>query len=164
MPLLISFIWIILGLLLQVTLFNNMPLAGGVVLSCLYMTIRIPVEWSRIGQIIVGFLVGLIIDIFSNTPGLHALACTTTMWMRLPILHMFIVADDIKNGCPTYRRLGSSVFVRFLAVLVVVHCVVLYTIEAFTLFNFFHLVLKIVISSVLSFAVLWAAEVANSTK
>lgn len=164
MPFLISIFWIVLGLLLQVLLFNNMPLAGGVVLSCLYMVYRTPVEWSRIGQIIMGFLVGFVIDVFTNTPGLHALACATTMWLRLPLLHMFIVAEDIKNGCPTYRRLGLSIFLRFLALTVLIHSVVLYSVEAFTLFNFWHLLLKVLISTILSFVVILAAEMANTTK
>lgn len=164
MPFLINILWILLGLALQVLLFNHIPLLGGVVLSYMYMALRTPVEWNRMAQIAIGFIVGLIVDVFCNTPGLHALACATTMWLRLPLLHMFIVSDDIKNGCPTYRRLGASIFARFLASILVVHCVVLYSVEAFTLFNLFHLILKIFISSVLSFAVLMAAESANTSK
>lgn len=164
MPILISLLWIFLGLTLQILVFDRMTLAGGVVLFYLYMLFRMPVEWNRSVQIFVGFLVGLIVDIFCNTPGLHAFVSTTTMWLRLPMLHMFIVADDIKNGCPTYHRLGFSIFTRFMAILLAIHSVLLYSLEAFTVFNFLNLLLKIVVSFVLSFAVLLAAEVANDTK
>ena len=164
MPVLIAFFWILLGLALQVLLFNHMSLAGGIALSYLYMLVRMPVEWNRMVQIGIGFFVGLTVDVFCNTPGLHALVCTTTMWLRLPMLHMFIVADDIKSGCPTYHRLGFSIFSRFLAVLLLIHCVLLYTVEAFTLFNFLNLCLKILITFTLTFLLLLAAEVANSTK
>lgn len=164
MPILINIFWILLGLVLQVGLFNHLPLLGGVVLSYLYMAFRTPVEWNRIAQIVMGFLVGFIMDIFCNTPGLHALTCTTIMWLRLPLLHLFVVSDDIKNGCPTYQRLGLSVFARFLASILVVHCVLLYSVEAFTMFNLWHLILKILFSFLLSFAVIFAAEYANNSK
>ena len=164
MPILIYLFWILLGLILQVGLFNHLPLFGGVVLSYLYMVFRTPVEWNRIAQIVMGFLVGFVMDMFCNTPGLHALTCTTTMWLRIPVLHLFIVSDDIKNGCPTLLRLGTSVFVRFLASVLFVHCVVLYSVEAFTMFNLGHLLLKIIFSFILSFAVIFAAEYANNSK
>lgn len=164
MPILISLFWVFLGLVLQILLFNHLSLAGGIALTYLYMLFRVPVDWNRNAQIILGFFVGLVVDIFCNTPGLHALVCTTTMWLRLPMLHMFIVADDIKNGCPTYHRLGLSIFVRYLAVMLAIHCVLLYTLEAFTLFNFLNLLLKIIVTFILSFGVLLAAEMANDTK
>lgn len=164
MPILIAFFWTFLGLFLQVLLFNHLPLAGGIVLGYLYMVMRMPVEVNRIGQIFIGFFVGLIIDIFCHTPGLHALACTTTMWLRLPLLHMFVVAEDIKNGCPTYHRLGVSVFSRFLLLVLSIHCVLLYSVEAFSVFNFWNVLFKIIFSILMSFIVLMAAEVANTTK
>lgn len=164
MPVLISFFWIFLGLALQVLIFNRMNVSGGIVLFYLYMIFRTPVEWNRSVQITIGFLVGLIVDIFCNTPGLHAFVCTTTMWLRLPMLHMFVVSDDIKNGCPTYHRLGFSVFSRFMAILLAIHCILLYSLEAFTLFNFLNLLVKIIVTFVLSFCVLLAFETANDTK
>lgn len=164
MPILIAIFWIALSLGLQILLFNHISLGGGIALAYLYMIVRTPVDWHRSWQILLGFLVGFVADVFFNTPGLHALTCTTTMWLRLPLLHMFIVADDIKTGCPTYHRLGSSVFSRFVAAVVLIHCVLLYILEAFTLFNFLNLFLKIVMSFIMTFLLLWAADVANDTK
>ncbi len=164
MPILISLFWIILGLALQVLLFNHLSLGGGIVLMYLYMIFRMPVEWNRSVQILAGFLVGLLVDIFCNTPGLHAFVCCTTMWLRLPMLHMFVVSDDIKNGCPTYHRLGFSIFTRFMAILLAIHSVLLYSLEAFTVFNFFNLLLKIIVTFILSFCVLLVTEIANDTK
>ena len=164
MPILITFIWIFLGLTLQVLFFNHLPLAGGVVLSYLYMVVRMPVDWNRNLQILTGFVVGLLADIFCNTPGLHALACTTTMWVRLPLLHMFVVQDEIKNGCPTYYRLHFSVFSRYLLSVLLVHCVILFVTEAFSFFNLWHLILKILFSIVLTYVFLLVADTANTTK
>lgn len=158
MPILITAFWILLGLSLQVVLFNHLPLAGGIALSYLLMVFRTPVEWNRMAQIVLGFIVGFVVDMFCSTPGLHTFVCTTTMWLRLPLLHLFVVAEDIKLGCPTYRRLGFSLFWRFLATVVAIHCILLFTVEAFTLFNLLNLLLKIIVSFVLTFLLLLATE------
>ena len=164
MPILITIFWIALGLALQVIFFNHLPIAGGLVLSYLYMVVRVPVEWQRNLQIVLGFIAGFVVDVFCNTPGLNALACATTMWVRIPLLHMFIVQDDIKSGMPTYYRVGFSIFSRFLLSLLVVHCLVLFVAESFTLFNFLNLVIKIVTSIILTFLFLLAADSANTFK
>ena len=164
MSFLIAAFWIFLSLTVQILLCNHMTVGGGMALAYLYMVTRTPVEWNRSSQILLGFIVGFIVDMFSNTPGLHALTCVTTMWLRLPLLHVFIVADDIKNGCPTYHRLGSTVYMRFLGFVVLIHCVLLYSFESFTLFNFFNLLSKIVMSVAMTFLLVWAADVANNTK
>ncbi len=161
MSILITLFWIIISVALQLLVFNHLPLAGGVVLFYVYVAVRMPVDVSRPIQILSGFLIGLVIDIFCNTPGLHAFAFTTTMWMRLPLLHMFVLPEDIKTGIPSLQKLGYQAFMRFLLSVLIVHCLVLYVVEAFTLFAFLNLILKIVCSLVMSFVVIMALEMAK---
>ena len=82
----------------------------------------------------------------------------------MPLLHMFIVQDDIKSGCPTYHRLGFTVFSKFLLCVLLIHCVVLFVVESFTLFNFLSLILKIVMSVIVTYLFLWLADMANTSK
>lgn len=159
-----SFLWILLCLVLQVLVFNHLHLFGGIVLIYLIALIKMPVNINRSVQILIGFLCGLLIDIFSNTIGMHALACTTIMWMRLPLLHMYINAEDFKTGVPNSDRLSISVFIRYALTIVSVHTVLLYLIESFTLFNIVPLLLKIVITVALTFVFLMALELASVTK
>ncbi|MBR0038008.1 MAG: hypothetical protein IJP70_10295 [Bacteroidales bacterium] len=164
MSVLITFLWIVICIALQVLVFNHLPLAGGVILLYLYVAIKMPVEVSRPLQILSGFLIGLVIDIFCNTLGLHAFAFTTTMWMRLPLLHMFVLAEDIKTGEPTLQRIGFQSFWRFLLSILIVHCLVLYLTEAFTLFCFLNLLLKILSSIVMTFVFLIVLELVMRRK
>lgn len=164
MSTLIALIWTVIFVVCQVLIFNHLSLAGGVVLLYLYMAVKLPVELPRPLQIFLGFIVGLVIDMFANTPGMHALAYTTLMWVRLPLLHMFIVAEDIKNGSPTLQKLGLEAFMRYLITIVVAYCILLYLIESFTLFNLTNLLIKIAVSSVMTFIMILAIEIANSRR
>ena len=164
MPTLIAMLWIIASVLCQVLVFNHLSLFGGVVMFYLYMLVKLPVEVPRHFQILIGFLTGFVLDMFSNTPGLHALSCTTIMWLRLPLLHLFVMAEDVKNGPLTLQKLGFESFLRYLLTVSVVYCVMIYSLEAFTLFNLLDTFLKIVISTVLTFLFLFVIEFSVSRK
>jgi len=157
-------LWFILCIVAQVLLFNHLSVFGGVILFYLYLFVKMPVELNRSLQIFLGFLLGLTIDIFSNTPGMHALAGTTIMWARLPILHLYVVADDFKTGNPGRKTMGQSMFLRFCISIVVCHTILLYLFEAFTSFNFFHMLVKIVITAILTTITFLAIEEFNNRK
>jgi hypothetical protein len=95
---------------------------------------------------------------------MHALACGTMMWMRMPLLHLFIASDDVKSGPLGLRQLGMSVFVRYLLAVTILFCLVLYVVEAFSLFHLWLMLLKIVLSVVLTSVIVLILEVANNSK
>jgi rod shape-determining protein MreD len=159
-----SFLLAILGIAMQVLIFNRLHLWGGVAFVYLYALIKMPSETPRVLQIVFGFVVGFIIDCFCNTPGMHALACGTMMWMRMPLLHLFIASDDVKSGPLGLRQLGMSVFVRYLLAVTILFCLVLYVVEAFSLFHLWLMLLKIVLSVVLTSVIVLILEVANNSK
>ena len=159
-----SVLWILFCILLQVLVFNHLHLYGGVVLIYLLALIKIPVQLNRSLQILLGFVCGLLVDIFSNTLGMHAFTCTFIMWMRLPLLHMYIIAEEIKTGVPNMERLSTPVFVRYVLTMIIIHTVILYSVESFTLFNILPLLMKIGISGVLTFMFTMALEMSVSHK
>ena len=48
-----------------------------------------PVGTSRDLVVLFSFLIGLVIDMFSNTPGMHAAACTLAGFIREPLIRFF---------------------------------------------------------------------------
>lgn len=159
-----NILWIVLALLFQVVLFNHLSVFGGVALVYLIALLKMPVEINRNLQILAGFAVGLCVDIFCNTMGMHALAATTVMWLRIPIMHLYVNAEDVKEGVPSFTLLGMAEFIRYALTLIALHCILLYCIEAFTLFNFLVLLSKIVISVLLSMVGVISLEFATLKK
>ncbi len=131
----------------------------------LYYLIKIPAEFGRCFQIVLGFLLGFIIDVFCNTPGMHALTCTFTMWVRIPILHLFTQSkQELKIGAPGIDTLNQSIFFRFCTTLILLHCIVLYLVEAYTLFDFFPMLCKVLITFAFTMALVSVLEISTTKK
>lgn len=159
---LVNILYLLLGIVLQVLLFNHLHLWGGVAWVFVCALIKLPVEWPRWWQVVVGFVAGLVVDCFCDTPGMHALAGCTMMGMRVSLLHLFIASDDVKGGSPSIATLGMSVFLRYAVAVVLLYCLVLYAVEAFTLFNWTVVLLKAGISVAMTLAVAVVWEIAEN--
>ena len=97
MRILLNIILYAVILLIQVLLLNHINLWGyATPFLYIWLILKLPYDMPRGLVITLGFITGLIIDIFCNTPGMHAFATTTLAFMRLPILHLFIQQADIK--------------------------------------------------------------------
>lgn len=126
--------------------------------------IKMPVEVNRNIQILVGFIAGLIIDIFCNTIGLHALTAVTVMWVRMPLLHLYVNAEDVKTGTPSASLIGMQPYIRYALTILAFHCILLYFLESFTLFHFVATLLKAFFSIVMTFIVVLSLELATLEK
>lgn len=164
MRILIFFLWVVFAVILQVLLFNHLSLAGGLVLLYVVALLKVPSELNRSLQILLGFVVGLVVDIFCNTLGMHTFAAVTTMFLREPVLHLYFNDPEFKNESVSANRVGAWTFVRYVLSVLIMHTVLLYGVESFTLFNFSVLLLKIFISTLLTLAVAVAIELASLKK
>lgn len=126
--------------------------------------IKMPVETNRNLQILAGFICGIIVDIFCNTLGMHALTAVTVMWLRMPILHLFINSEDVKAGIPGSMLMGMQSYIRYALTILTIHCILLYFIESFTLFHIIATVAKAMISLLLSFIAVLTLELATLKK
>ena len=57
----------------------------------------LPTKMSDSLVMTIGFLTGLVIDIFAGTPGLNAAATTFMTFVRPLVINSMFVGDDIKN-------------------------------------------------------------------
>lgn len=158
----ISLLWTIVAVALQVLLFNHLSLCGGIALIYLIPLLRMPFGKMHVLNILLGFVVGLTIDIFSNTLGMHCLVATTTMFVREILLDKVFVTDpDLKKtGFVDADHLGISTISRYAITCISMHCLLLYLVESFSLFNIEVLLLKVIISVMLTFAIMLAIEFA----
>lgn len=144
----------------QAVIFNNICLFGvAVPLVFIYMIIKLPVSLNPSWNVTVAFLLGLIIDIFSNTQGLNALACTIIAPLRLPVLHLYFSRDEeITGGEPSARSMGFLPFFKYALTLTLIYCTLYFLIEAFTFHNVGRLFLKIIGSTILTFIIIIAID------
>jgi rod shape-determining protein MreD len=112
--------------------------------------------------IFIGFLVGLTMDMFSNTPGLHAAATTLMGFMRYPVLRLFVLKEDMSNKYISSSWMGKGTFWKYSLILVLIHHTTLFLLESLTFFNLFELLLKIVVCSLLTMLFIFAMEFINN--
>lgn len=136
--------------LLQVLLLNNIQFSGYVnpylyVLFILLLSFDTP----RYLLLILGFLLGLSIDIFSNTPGLHASATTFMAFLRPYTIELISNRENLEvTAPPRLKNMGMGWFLRYTVILVSAHHVFLFFIEAFTLTGLIHTLTRSLLSAI----------------
>lgn len=146
--------------LLQVLVLNNIHIAGyATPFLYIYMLLKFETEMSRNQLLIWGFVLGLLVDLFSNTPGMHAAATVLLAFARPLMLQMFMSRDVQESIIPSFGSVGVGVFIKYLITCVLFHHTALLLIESFSLFNLPVLLLKIVLSSLLTLVCILAIEV-----
>ena len=152
--------FILLGFILvlaQVIVFNHICLFNvAVPLVFIYLLVRLPITLSVNWMLTIGFFLGLIVDIFSDTYGMNTLACTIEAMMRKPILRLYVPREeDLTRPEPSMYSLGTATYLKFLLTLTLLYFSLIFLIEAFSFFNPFRLLLLIVFSIILSCAVIF---------
>ena len=157
-----SIIYFVVFVLLQVLFLNNIHyLRIATPFLYLYCIIKMPIGVLRTGVLIFSFATGLIIDMFSNTPGMHAGACALVGLLREPIIH-FLQGEDIADGLyPSYKSFGYAGFIRYVALFVLIHHVTLFLIEALTLFDPVFLLVRVGASVIMTILSICAVELFN---
>ena len=131
----------------------------------IYLILRLPLSYSLNWTLTIAFLFGLFVDMFNNTQGMNALACTVMTIMRRPVFDLFILKDDEDNDpFPSMDSLGITNYLKYMATLVTIYCFVLFLTQAFTLHNIGLTLLRIIASSVLSILLIFGIDSLVSTE
>lgn len=154
--------YFVVFVLIQVLVLNNIHfLRIATPFLYLYFIIKLPVGTSRTQVVLFSFLTGLIIDIFSNTPGMHAAACTLAGFLREPLINFFMGKDLPEGIYPSYKTFGFGGFFRYVLTFVVIHHVALFLIESLTLFDPLFLLIRISASVVTTTLLICTIEAFN---
>lgn len=138
--------------LLQVLVLNNIQLSGFInpYMYVLFILL-LPFETPKWVLLVVAFLLGLSIDAFTDTLGMHASATVLMAFFRPYVLNLFAPRDGYEPG--TFPRLyyyGFSWFLRYALILILIHHFFLFYIEVFRFTGFFITLWKIILSTFFS--------------
>ncbi len=110
----------------------------------------IPINIPRTVIIILAFGFGLMLDIFYDSPGLHSMAFVFIAWFRKIVLRLLEPPEGYKiDSSLTIRNFGFSWFFSYSAIIVFVNILIYFLFEAFA----FQYIPEVLIKSVLSFVV-----------
>ena len=150
----------IVGLVaLQVLVCNHIHFLGYAtpMLYVLFL-VWLPLNANRTGNIIWAFMLGLVIDILSNTPGEAAGAMTLAALVQWPLLHATAPKDCLEDMVPSYKSMGRWNHIRYIFLLTLVHHAMFFLLESFSFFHLTEVLISFGASLALSFVLMLTLE------
>lgn len=155
LKLLISFFILIF---LQVLVLNHMSFGGyATPFLYIYFIIKMPIGVNRNLLVFLGFLLGFIIDIFCNTLGQNAAATVFVAAFCQSIQGLFFSRDDFEDYTPSVVSLGNAFF-KYAFLVILIHHAILILISSFSYLNPVTIGLRIILSTLLTFVLVFAIE------
>ncbi len=150
----------IIVVLLQIFLFNNIQFSGHInPYFYIIFILLLPFETSGWLLLILSFILGISIDIFSQTLGIHASACVFMAFFRPIVLRMLTPRDEYEIGTfPRIYYYGFRWFLKYTSILVFIHHLFLFYIEIFTLSDFFLTLFRAILSSIFTIILIISSQ------
>lgn len=147
-------------MLIQVMILNNITISSYInPFLYVFFIIILPIEIPNWFLLILGFFLGLIMDMFSNTIGMHASAMVFMSFIRPYYLQLISPREGYEPGSiPAVSSFGLSWFMKYSLLLVFSHHIFLFFVEAFTFSTFFSTFLKAILSSLSTLIIILIAS------
>ena len=150
-------------LLAQVLILNHVHLLGvGTPLLYVYFAITFRRNFPKWLVLVSCFLLGLLIDVFSNTPGLAASTMTLVALAQTYLIELVAPRDSAEDLEASAKVLGATKFVTLSALLTLLYCLVFFALEAFNFFDVLLWLARSVVSTVLTMVLILAIESVRS--
>lgn len=111
--------------------------------------LQLPFETPPWLGLAIAFVLGLFIDIFYGTMGMHMAACTFIGFVRPKVLGFMSPRDGYEFGSqPTIQDMGRTWFLTYAAIIIVIHHFLLFYLEMFSFTDFFTTLFRVIVSSI----------------
>lgn len=149
---LIKYTIMFIVLVLVQVLFLNQVQFSGYVNPYLYIlfVMLLPLNTPKYVTLIAAFLLGLSVDVFSNTLGVHAFATVFIAYLRPLIIRLITNREEDMADYPGLIQNGFLWFLNYAVLMVFIHHTVLFYIEVFSFSNFLGTLYRVLLSSLFS--------------
>ena len=149
-------------ILVQVYLLNQIPFLHRFIAPYLYylFILWLPFGISRMGLLLVGFITGMTLDYFTNSPGLHAAACVLIAYMRPFVINVFAPKDapGFSYREPSPRAMGWTAYLIYVFVLTLLHHTYLVLLEWLSFGSLLSFIIKVVATTGISMLLIITTE------
>jgi hypothetical protein len=155
-----NIILFIVIILIQVLVLNNIQLSGFInpYIYILFI-MMLPFETPGWLVLVLSFVIGLSIDSFSNTMGMHASASIFVGFIRHYLLKLLAPREGYESGTePRIKYYGINWFLRYTIAMVVLHHTFLFYTEVFRFSDFFITFFRVFVSSLFSIGLIIVSQ------
>jgi hypothetical protein len=119
----------------------------------------LPLKTPKALVLLLAFILGMSIDAFYNSPGVHAASLVFTAYIKEFILGFLEPFEGYnKDDYPTIHKMGIGWYMSFVSILMLIHTFIYFSIEAFTFVYFFDIFLNTVFSFIVSFLLIMLTQ------
>lgn len=146
--------------LLQVLILNNVQLSGYInPYFYVLFILLLPIEIPSLALLLLGFVLGLSIDIFSHTIGMHTAASVFLAFCRPYVLKFMAPREGYDFGLtPGIRDFGLVWFASYTSILVVFHHTAYFFLEMYRITDFFDTLARVLLSAVFTIILVLLAQ------
>ncbi len=142
-------------MLLQVLLFDQLQLWGAchpyIYILCLLM---MPITLPHNVDMLIGALVGLVMDVFCNSLGVHTAACILVMFIRPYLIGALVNDKDRLNEQISLRSIGMEAILRYVVIMVIIHHLMVFTLAAWSWAHIGFVLLETLVSSLVTILII----------
>jgi len=145
--LLMNMVRFVLLLTVQIIIFNNINFLGYISpYPYVLFIILFPVNGNKYGLLLASFLLGFVLDIFSNSGGIHTTASIILAYYR-PYLFRFSFGISYEYQTVKLNDVLTPERFSFILLSVVLHHIILFVLETFQIRFFWDILLRVLLSS-----------------
>ena len=144
---------------LQVLLFDHLHIGSwGLVMMYILFLINLPARIPRWAEMIIGFMVGMMMDVWHASVGIHISACVALTFVR-PLLLNNTVQDveRIKDNLSS-QNIGRAEYIKCAVILTVLHHFIVFSLETWNIQFWWMVLLQTLISSVMTLVIILGYE------
>ena len=150
-------------LVVQVLILNHVHFLGvGTPLLYVYFAITFRRSFPKWLVLVSCFLLGLMVDTFSNTPGLASSVMTITGLAQCYLMELIAPRDSAEDMAASMKTLGFSKFSTLSGLLTLLYCMLFFALEAFNFFDILMWLARSLVSAVLTMVLILAIESVRS--
>lgn len=154
-----NIIWFVGLVLLQVLVLSHVHILGyATPFFFIYFLLRYDSGVGRSTLMLWGFFLGLVVDIFCNTPGINAAAATLIAFIREPIIRLVTLREMEEDFVPSISSMGVSSYFKYAMICSLIFCCVVEIMETFSFFNWQQLGLRIISDLAITLVCIFCAE------
>ena len=156
----VNIIRFVVLVLMQVLIVQNIHLGSYIILLPYVLIILLfPFDTPKLVLLIGSFFVGLTVDAFYDTVGLHAAACTLMAFSRYYLLKFIAPRDGYEQGLePNIDDMGPAWFITYAGSLIFIHHFFFFFLEVFRWNEFFRTFFRILLSSIGTFSFIYVIQ------
>ena len=152
----------IIFILIQVFILDKIPPLHQFFIPYLYFIfiLWLPFNTNRLVGMFIGFLLGLTLDYFEGTPGLHAAPCTLIAYLRPFLLNLLIPQETTEQSYtePSIKSMGATPYSIYVLFLTFIHHFYLIMIEWLQFGKFSYFIGKVAGTTAVSLLLIFITE------